>query len=274
MSARLNHRYRRALVTGASSGLGLAFAEMLLSDGVEVWATSRRIERIPDREGLHPVELDLADASSLDRFLSELREKMPDFDLVVNNAGYGGFFPFESYPEPEIGQQIDVLVTGPARICRWVYESMRARGDGVIVNISSLAAEFPLPYMSMYNAGKSGLSGFSRSLMIEAVGTGVAVIDFQPGDFRTRFNESVNRDGESVEYSETVKLAWDKIDEYFREAPEVDVAAARLRAALVRPRSGIVRTGDFFQSVLAPFLSRFVSRRTLNFVLRKHYRLP
>ena len=274
MALKLNSRYTRALVTGASSGLGLAFAEMLLAEGVEVWATARSTERLMSRDGLHPMELDLASDASLGQFISRVRDTLPDLDLLVNNAGYGGFFPFEQYPESEIIDQVGVLLTGPVRICRSVYESMRARGKGVIVNVSSLAAEFPLPYMSMYNAGKSGLSGFSRSLMLESVGSGVVVIDFQPGDFRTSFNTSVLRSSDADEQRDTVRRAWEKIDKYFQEAPTVDVAAARLRSALARPQSDTVRTGAPFQSVVAPFLSRFVSRRTLNFFIRKYYRLP
>ena len=184
----LNSMYSKVLVTGASAGLGEGFVRMLLDEGLEVWGTSRRPRQLPERDRFHPVELDLRNADSLKDFLDNVLRQGPPFDLVVNNAGYGAFYPFDKFPENEIGGQIDVLLSGPIQICRQAYSGMHQRGHGVLVNVSSLAAEFPLPYMSLYNASKSGLSGFSQSLILESRGSGVTVIDFQPGDFTTSFN--------------------------------------------------------------------------------------
>ncbi len=266
-----NSMYSRALVTGASAGLGEGFVRMLLDEGLEVWGTSRRPEQLPQRDRFHSVKLDLRDADSLKVFLDTVLRQGPPFDLVINNAGYGAFYPFEKFPENEIGGQIDVLLSGPIKICRQVYAGMHRRGYGVLVNISSLAAEFPMPCMSLYNASKSGLSGFSRSLILESQGSGVAVIDFQPGDFRTAFNSSIKRDPVLGEGNPQVSAAWDGIDKMLKSGPPVEIAVQKLRKTLLRARSGTVRTGGFFQAVLSPFMARFLPRKAILWFIRRYY---
>ena len=266
-----NSMYSRALVTGASAGLGEGFVRMLLDEGLEVWGTSRRPRQLPKRDRFHPVELDLRDAESLKVFLDTVLRQGPPFDLVVNNAGYGAFYPFEKFPVEEIGDQIDVLLSGPIKICRQAYAGMHRRGHGVLVNVSSLAAEFPMPCMSLYNASKSGLSGFSRSLILESRGSGVAVIDFQPGDFRTAFNSSMKRDPASGEGNSQVSAAWDAIEKKLKSGPPVEIAVQKLRKTLLRPRSSVVYTGRFFQTVLAPFMTRFLPRNAILWFIRRYY---
>ena len=86
-----------------------------------------------------------------------------------------------------------MMLINTARLSHAAVRGLRARGGGALVNISSLAAEFPLPFQPAYNMAKSGLTALNESLMIECAGTGVAVIDLRPGDFRTDFEGSVRR---------------------------------------------------------------------------------
>src|SRR5690606_16633229 len=134
---------------------------------------------------------------------------------------------------------------------------MLARKRGAIVNVSSLAAEFPLPFQPAYNVAKSGLTAFNESLMIELEGTGVSVIDFRPGDYRTDFERSVQRPGGAT--SARLQRAWDAFAAMMRSGPPPAHAAEALRRALLRRRSGTVRTGRAFQAMVAPFLARFGS---------------
>ncbi len=273
MKNSLKKKYGRALVTGASAGLGEGFASMLLEEGLEVWGTSRKLAHLSERENFHPVELDLCNADSLDNFLNNVLRKGPPFDIVINNAGYGAFYPFEKFPNDEIGCQIDVLLTGPIKVCREAYASMRLRGQGVLVNVSSVAAEFPLPYMSLYNTAKSGLSGFSRSLILESCGSGVTVIDFQPGDFLTAFNSAMKRDPDLEEGNAELSTAWNAIEKMLNNGPPVEMAVWKLRKTLQRPRSGTVRTGRIFQAVLAPFASRLLPRNAIFWSIRRYFGL-
>ncbi|WP_269540814.1 SDR family NAD(P)-dependent oxidoreductase [Cerasicoccus fimbriatus] len=267
----LSQRYRTALVTGASSGLGRAFAEMLLAEGVEVWATSRDAQRLPMHDQLHPLALDLADGRSMEAFMRGMHPLFPEIDILVNNAGNGVFGAFEEIAPNDIGEQLRVLLHGPIALCHQVYPHMMARGGGAIVNVASLARDFPLPYFSLYNAAKAGLSNFTRSLQTECVDSGVTVIDFQPGDFKTAFNASSKR---AEDFSnERVAQAWASHEKHLNAGPDPKKAALDLRAALQREKSGVVRTGDFFQAAIAPFLTRFSSWNLTERVMRAYYKL-
>ncbi|WP_309397800.1 SDR family NAD(P)-dependent oxidoreductase [Cerasicoccus maritimus] len=267
----MSQRYRTALVTGASSGLGRAFAEMLLAEGVEVWATSRDPERLPMHDQLHPLALDLSDGRSMEAFMRGMNPLFPEIDILVNNAGNGVFGAFEDIEPGDIGDQLRVLLHGPIALCHQVYPHMVARGAGVIVNVASLARDFPLPYFSLYNAAKAGLSNFTRSLQTECVGSGVTVIDFQPGDYKTAFNNASKR-AEDFD-NERVAQAWASHEKHLNTAPDAKRAANDLRAALQRERSGVVRSGDCFQATIAPFLARFGSWNLTERIMRAYYKL-
>lgn len=270
----LSPRYRRALVTGASTGLGRAFTEMLLSEGLEVWGTARALERLPRLEGFHGLELDLADADSLKRFLGlfEHGGALVEIDIVVNNAGSGAFFPFAEFPEAQLGAQIDVLLTAPIRIARAAVPQLLERRGGVLVNVSSLAADYPLPCQPAYNAAKAGLANFSRTLMLEYADEPLTIIDFQPGDYNTGFNDATPRPPDS-QMPAHIARAWRALDSHLRAAPKPQKAAQDLKKALLRNRSGTVTSGDFFQAGLGKIGAHLMPQRLLLWFLRRYYNL-
>ncbi|HLP25286.1 MAG TPA: SDR family NAD(P)-dependent oxidoreductase, partial [Acidobacteriota bacterium] len=189
-------RYRTAFITGASTGLGLAFTEMLLREGVEVWGTARDTKRLTPRPRFHGVALELGDGEAAERIFLEAERAAGGFDLVINNAGFGAFGGFA---ETDFGlwhRQLEIMLVNTARLSHAALRGMLARKRGALVNISSLAAEFPMPYQATYNVVKSGLSALNESLMFETEGTGVIVVDFRPGDYRTDFEGSVTRSAE------------------------------------------------------------------------------
>jgi NAD(P)-dependent dehydrogenase (short-subunit alcohol dehydrogenase family) len=106
--------------------------------------------------------------------------------------------------------------------------------------------------MSGYNVAKAGLSALSESLMFEARGTGIIVIDFRPGDYHTEFNQAMPPDTRS----EVTRPARTEIERLFEHAPRPERAALDLKRALLANRSGIVRSGSFFQARLAPLMAR------------------
>lgn len=269
---RLNERYRKAVVTGASSGLGRAFADKLRAEGVEVWGTSRDASRIEAAEDFHPVKLDQADPESVRAFCAWLENERPDVDLLVNNAGAGAFYPLENFPDEELKRQLDVLLYAPLVLTHTAFRLMAGRGSGAIVNVSSLAADFPLPYMPLYNTAKAGLSRFTRALQFDGT-QGVALIDFMPGDYRTRFNEAAPRMEAEAAGRANLSRAWEALNAHLEAAPPPERAASDLCKALARGRSGVVRSGSFFQAGVAPFLARFGSWRTIRAVLRRYYGL-
>lgn len=264
-SSSLSSRYRTAFVTGASTGLGQAFAEMLLAEGVQVWGTSRDSRRLPQRDNLHSVSLELGDGAAAEKIFLEASHAAGGFDLVINNAGFGAFGAFAATDFAVWEEQLRIMLINTARLSQVALREFLPRGRGTLVNISSIAGEFPLPYQSAYNMAKSGLSALNESLMYEVRGTGVIVIDFRPGDYRTDFEHSVRRpaqDGMSaVDPASATQSdrAWASFQKMMEEGPAPVGAARDLRAALRRGRSGTVRSGRFVQAVLAPFLARFGS---------------
>ncbi len=257
----LADRYPTALVTGASAGLGRAFADMLLGEGVRVWGTARNPARLPGRAGLTPVALDLADHAAVEHAFRTADTAAGGLALVINNAGYGMFGPFVERDFADWRRQCDAMLTQTLHLSHLALRGMLARRRGALVNVSSLAAEFPLPFMSGYNAIKAGLSAFSESLMVEVAGTDVIVIDFRPGDYRTGFNQTMHATSgippsTSPALVSRLQRAWSVLEANLRTAPAPERAAADLRRALRRGRSGTVRSGAFFQAKLAPLLAR------------------
>ena len=261
----LSSRYRTAFVTGASTGLGLAFTTMLLAEGVRVWGTSRDLHRLPVRENFFPVALELGDGVAAEKTFLEASQTADGFDLVINNAGFGAFGSFAHTDFSVWEEQLQIMLINTARLSYLALREFTARRRGALVNISSIAGEFALPYQSAYNMAKSGLSALNESLMYEMRGTGVIVIDFRPGDYRTDFESSVRRPAPTgaapADPVATARQAraWAAFEKMMSDGPAPEHAAQTLRGALLRGRSGTVRSGRFFQAVVAPFLARFGS---------------
>ena len=263
MSRLLSQKYGTAFVSGASSGLGRAFTEMLLNEGVRVWGTARDLGRLTGftpAERFIPVQMELGGGASAEKvFLRSAKDAGGMFDLVINNAGAGVFAPFAAAQFSRWEEQVALLLTNPARLGQAAIRGMRERGAGTLVNVTSLAVEFPIPCMSAYDAGKAGLAALSESLMIETRGTGLTVIDFRPGDYRTSFNQAMHTgtpEQPPSSFDPTTAVVWERLERNLATSPLPARAAKDLRAALSRGRSGVVRSGTFFQARLAPLFAR------------------
>jgi short-subunit dehydrogenase len=271
----LKQHYATAFVSGASAGLGRAFACMLLAEGVGVWGSSRDPVRLEELSraypgAFHPVTLDLADGDgAVSAFTAALAAAGGSFDLVINNAGYGIFGEFEGVESSVWRGQIGGMLGTVLALSHAAYRSMRSRNQGCLVHVSSIAGEFPLPYMSGYNVAKAGLSALSESLMFESRGSGIIVIDFRPGDYRTNFNDAMQKDFNS----ESTRKAWNALEAIFASAPAPGRAAGDLRRALLAHRSGVVRSGTFFQATVAPFLARIAPKSWVRWSTAKYFGL-
>src|ERR1017187_1591582 len=256
--SRLSQLHGTAFVSGASKGLGLAFARMLLGEGVRVWGSSRDPSRLADLSAGHPgtfypLILDLVGREGAVRaFGEETAAAGGSLDLFVNNAGYGIFGDFAACESSVWRAQVDGMLGTVLELSHAAFRSMRGRNRGCLVHVSSLAAEFPLPFMSGYNVAKAGLSALSESLMFESRGSGITVIDFRPGDYQTDFNRSMQTDLSS----ESARRAMAALEATFAASPAPERAARDLRRALLANRSGVVRSGSIFQARVAPLLAR------------------
>jgi short-subunit dehydrogenase len=272
---KLDQLHGSAFVSGASRGLGKEFARMLLGEGVRVWGTSRDLSRLADLSAGHPgaffpVAFDLGDREGAVRAFSEASAGAGGgFDIVVNNAAYGVFGEFSALDSSVWRAQLEDMLGTVLELSHAAFRSMRSRNRGCLVHVSSLAAEFPLPYMSGYNVAKAGLSALSESLMFEARGSGITVIDFRPGDYRTDFNRAML----TASPSKATRPAWAALEAVLEASPMPERAALDLRRALLANRSGIVRSGSLFQARIAPHLARLAPASWVRRAIARYYGL-
>lgn len=183
-----------ALVTGASSGIGAAFARALHARGERLVLVARRAERlealVKELGGGHVViAADLAASGAAERLLRELEGRGLSVDLLVNNAGLGHTQDFADEPIEIIRQMIDVNMGAVVELTHALLPAMKARGRGRIVNVASNAAFQPVPFLTVYAATKAFVLSFSEGLAEELRGSGVRVQALCPGITATEFFE-------------------------------------------------------------------------------------
>jgi NAD(P)-dependent dehydrogenase (short-subunit alcohol dehydrogenase family) len=260
-------------LTGASSGIGRAAAELLAARGFDIWATSRDASRVPKHPRLHALELDLGQPDSIDAAWTRALREAGRIDTVIQNAGAGIFGAVEDVTPDEAARQWQILVAGPLQLFRLAAAHMRPRGTGVIVGVSSLAAELPLPFAAHYSAGKAALSALLGGLAMELDPFGVRVVDLRPGDIRTAFNDHIApAPSAGSVYAPWTAAAWKETCALMAGAPGPELAARAILAAVERPRV-VMRCGTFFQAKLGAFGARFLSRRFLLNSIRRYYKL-
>jgi NAD(P)-dependent dehydrogenase (short-subunit alcohol dehydrogenase family) len=260
-------------LTGASSGIGRAAADLLAQRGYEVWATARDPARLPQHPRLHPLALDLAQPASIDAAWRHALGEAGAIDILVQNAGAGIFGAIEDVTPEEAARQWQILVDGPLRLLRLAAAHMRPRGAGVIVGISSLAAEMPLPFAAHYSAGKAALSALLGGLEMELKPFGVRVVELRPGDIRTAFNDRIAPalpPGSS--YAPWTAAAWRETTSLMDGAPGPELAARAILSVIEHPRT-LARCGTFFQARLGALGVRLLSRGFLLGSIRRYYRL-
>jgi|TARA_B100000900_G_scaffold296551_1_gene255139 short-subunit dehydrogenase len=175
---------KRIAITGCSSGLGEALVNEAEYQGHKVFPHYRRGIPCTDSKKLIG---EISDWDFADRFNSFLQ--VNNIDTFINNAGmyYGG--PLQDMSDASIVRMIDVNVTSQILIMKRVYKRFKSMKKGLIININSLAYQQPSGNETIYCATKFALKGFSKALQMEAIGTGVEIIDVHPGGIQTRMTE-------------------------------------------------------------------------------------
>src|SRR6195952_4237627 len=163
------------LVTGASSGIGLACATALQAKGHTVYGSSRDLNRIKP-VSFKPVELDVTDDASVKAAVDKIIKAEGKIDVLINNAGNGVTGPAYAMPVDFAKKQFEVNFFGVIRVSSEVLPKMIEAKKGLVINVSSLAGLFGLPYQGMYSASKYALEGYTESLRMELQQTGVRVV--------------------------------------------------------------------------------------------------
>ncbi|GAA3466503.1 SDR family oxidoreductase [Nonomuraea roseola] len=195
---------RTWFITGASRGLGRAFALAALERGDQVAAAARTITRqdFDDRYGdrLLVLPLDVTDRDAVFTAVNSAVEHFGRLDIVVNNAGTMASGMVEEFTEAEARAQLEVNLFGAMWVCQAVLPHLRGQGSGHIVQVSSIAALGGFPSTGMYSASKFALEGMSEALAMEAAPFGVKVSIVQPGGYWTDLYTSMTTAAPMKEY--------------------------------------------------------------------------
>ncbi|WP_375386820.1 oxidoreductase [uncultured Amnibacterium sp.] len=236
-----------ALVTGASSGIGLATALRLQQAGLVVYGAARRVDRMQQLTdaGVHVVAMDVTDDASATAGVERVLAEHGRIDVLVNNAGYGSYGAVEDVPIDEARRQFEVNVFGAARLAQLVLPGMRARRSGTIVNISSMGGRITTPFGAWYHGTKFALEAVSDCLRLETAPFGIDVVVVEPGGIRTEWSgiaaehlRATSGRGAYAERANAVATSFDSETMARRSSPPELIAATIARAVTARrPRT-------------------------------------
>lgn len=177
----------RVLVTGASSGIGLATAQLLASRGYRVVGTCRDPAAVRDA-GFPLVAMDQSDPQAVERGFAEVEALLGSVDVLVNNAGAGELGAVEDTGLEAARRMFEVNYFSAVALTRLCLPGMRARGGGVVIQIGSIVHSLQFPFKAQYCASKSALTGFSLALRHEVKPHGIRVHVLEPGWVRSAFH--------------------------------------------------------------------------------------
>ncbi len=250
-----------ALVTGAASGLGFELALLLAKDGYSLILVDVNAEKLQEAqneiEALYPTEIqllykDLSQQNVAEEIFQALDGKK--INVLINNAGFGIYGSFNDTDWERDLAMLNLHVITTTHLTKLILKEMVARGSGMILNMSSLAAFQPGPLMSLYYASKAYILSFSEAIANELKGTGVTVTALCPGQTRTCFQEVVSNGAKASENRINFNIACPKeVAEYGYEAMK---------------KGKVVAIPGNFNKFLSK-LPRFVPRRTATAIIRK-----
>jgi NAD(P)-dependent dehydrogenase (short-subunit alcohol dehydrogenase family) len=205
-------------ITGSSRGLGRSLTEAVLAAGDKVAATARNPEQLNDlveqyKDNIFPIKLDVTDYPQVHKAVADTIAHFGKIDVLVNNAGFGITGAAEAFSDEQVRSQLETNLYAPIEITRAVLPYMRKQRSGRILQISSVGGRVGNPGVSIYQAAKFGLGGFSEALAKEVAPLGILVTCVEPGGFRTDWA------GDSMSYAphvEGYETTVDKRSEMFK----------------------------------------------------------
>jgi len=216
--------------------------------------------------------MDITDEASVERGVQEAIKRMGGIDVLVNNAGLGIQGPAQDI-EPGLAMRLlDTNVLGAHRLCRAVLPAMRAQKSGLIINITSVAGNFGLPYRSFYSASKAALERYTEALSTEVARSGIKVLTVQPGEFNTniasaRLRPEVISEAHRPGYERAMEILGGSMH-YSRDPDELAVVVERIIGAKHPKTTYIVAQGLQRLSIV---LKKILPGRMFERMVRKHY---
>ncbi len=281
------------LVTGASSGIGKSISQYLARQGYRVYGTSRKLKVDADVDNggngeygrnnsargtatgfIRMLQMDVCSEESVKAAVEKVVELEGEIGIVINNAGMGIAGSVEDTSPEEAFLQMDTNFFGVHRVIRQVLPFMRNSGRGLIINMSSVGALFPIPYQSMYVAAKAAVEGMSGSLRNELRTFGIKVALVEPGDTKTGFTGSrifVKAGDVESAYSEYSKRSIAVMERDEQNGPDPIVVAKVVEKIITRKNPPVCVTVGMQYKFLV-FLKRLIPKSLESFILSQMYK--
>jgi NAD(P)-dependent dehydrogenase (short-subunit alcohol dehydrogenase family) len=258
------------LITGASSGIGRSTAEYLAGIGHRVFGASRTR---PLEISFEWVCMDITQEDSVREAVDLVIERAGKIDVLINNAGLGIVGPLEETTDELIYQVFNTNVMGALRVCRRVIPIFRQQRQGLILNISSIAAEIGLPFRGVYSATKASLEALTESLSMELKEFNIRVCSILPGDVATGINQNrlVAKLQKNSVYAQTFMKVHRQINEEVTNADNPMSIAKVVARIIVTPHPRLHYTvGPLLQKV-AVWLRILLPQRFFERLLMRFY---
>lgn len=261
------------LITGGTSGIGLAASEALAAQGYRVFAASRNEPADSLGENIDWIAMDVCNDESVDKAVTQVLAACGSLDALVCNAGFGIFGSIEEVSMEAFQRQFDTNLGGTLRVVKRVLPLMRQAQSGRIALVGSIAGRAPIPFQAHYSASKAAVESIAGALQNEVHPFGIRVSLIEPGDINTPFNAAMEWDdvGES-HYAERIRDCEKVIIESLPKAPGPEVVANAIVKALTarRPRFRYTIGPDSF---LLPLGKRIFPDWLVLRLIRDHFRV-
>lgn len=264
------------LITGATSGIGQATAQMLAENGFTVYGTGRQAKHemvFADSNGgsLVMLPLDVTDDDSAAACIKSVMDAEGRIDVLINNAGYGIAGAIEDTTVEEMQAQLATNLMGTHRMIRLVLPIMRAQRSGRIINLSSVAGFMAIPYQAFYSVSKYGIEGYTRALRSEVAQFGIKVTLVQPGDTKTGFTgqRKVVEATQKGAYSDKVKTSVARMAHDEQHGASPDVVAKIIMRVIKRKNPPVSATFGIYKLIKG--LQKILPEKLVAFALRKIY---
>lgn len=257
-----------AVITGGSSGIGKALTERFAAGGYTVYELSRNGR---DSENVVHLKVDISDQTQVSDAFEIIKSKSGVIDILINNAGFGisGAVEFTGFEEAK--KQFDVNFFGTFSCIKAAIPVMRERGSGRIINVSSAAAVFPIPFQSFYSASKAAINSLTFALANELRIFGMSVCAIMPGDVKTGFTDvrQKNFTGDSA-YKKAISCAVETMENDERNGmTPADIAEKIFQIAHKKNIKPLYTAGISYKMLV--ILQKILPGRLVNYIVGKIY---
>ncbi|MDB5232728.1 MAG: oxidoreductase [Chitinophagaceae bacterium] len=261
------------LITGASTGLGETIGNYLSKKGHTVYGTSRTIEG--QARPFHTLNMDVGNKESIDKAVQQIIAAHGRIDVLINNAGLGIASPIETVSIEDLQNVFDTNVTGIVRTCQSVLPHMREKKSGLIINISSIAAETGLPYRGIYSATKAAVERITEAMRIELAPFNIHICSVQPGGTKTDINKNrlkVTLPEDNV-YKENFERTYELINKSVSNGLEPEIFAVLIDQIINSSKvKACYRVGKPVEKI-SVLLKKFLPATMYENMVKNHYKI-